>query len=124
MGICLTILLIGSLAIFWKKFNNRANSSTVHPEQHPHQQNQGFNNQNGNDTILNVMGILIVTSVLVIMYVPTVLISQKIIPPHPLVMVNAAYGLNYVPSLVLPITFAFFRPKSIKIGFQALPCCN
>jgi hypothetical protein len=52
--------LIGSLAIFWEKNKNRANSSTIHPEQHPHQQNQGFNTQDGNDTILNVMGILYV----------------------------------------------------------------
>jgi uncharacterized protein YqhQ len=124
MGICLTIILIGSLAIFWKKFKNRANSSTVHPEQHPQQQNQVFNTQDGNDTILNVMGILYVFSVLVITYVPTFLAAQNIIPPHPLFMVNTAYGLIYVPSLVMPITFAIIRPKSIKIGFQALPCCN
>jgi uncharacterized protein YqhQ len=124
MGICLTILLFGSLAIFWKKIKNRANSSTVQPEQHPHQQNQGYNTQDGNDTILNVIGILCVTSVLVSMYVPTVLAAEKIIQPDPLFMVNLFYGIFYVPSLVIPFTFAIVRPKSIKIGFQALPCCN
>jgi hypothetical protein len=124
LGICLTIVLFGSLAIFWKKIKNRGNSSTVQPEQHPHQQNQGFNTQDGNDTILNVIGILCVTSVLLLMYVPAFLLVQKIIPPHPLFMVNTVYGLIYVPSLVIPITFAIIRPKSIKIGFQALPCFN
>jgi sterol desaturase/sphingolipid hydroxylase (fatty acid hydroxylase superfamily) len=117
--------LFGSLAIFWKKLKNRANSSTIHPEQHPHQQpNQRLNTQDGNDTILNVIGILYVTSVLVIMYVPAILSVQKIIPPHPLFMVNTVYGVIYVPSLVIPITFAIIWPKSIKIGFQALPCFN
>jgi hypothetical protein len=116
--------LFGSLAIIWKKFKNKATSSTVQPEQHPHQQNQGFNTQDGNDTILNVIGILYVTSVLLIMYVPTILVVQKIIPPHPLLLVNTVYGLNYVPSLVIPSTFAIIWPKSIKIGFQALPCFN
>jgi hypothetical protein len=113
--------LFGSLAIFGKKIKNRANSSTVHPEQHPHQQNQGFNTQDGNDTILNVIGILYVTSVLV-----SILTVQKIIPSraHPLFMVNTMYALTYVPSLVIPITFAIIWPKSIKIGFQALPCFN
>jgi hypothetical protein len=124
MGICLTIILFGSLAIFWKKIKNRANSSTVQPEQHPHQQNQGYNTQDGNDTILNVISILCVTSVLVSMYVPIILAAQKIIQPNPLFMVNIFYGLFYVPSLVIPFTFAIIRPKSIKIGIQSLPCCN
>jgi hypothetical protein len=116
--------LFGSLAIFWKKMKNRANSSTVQPEQHSHQQNQGFNTQDGNVTILNVIGILYVTIVLFSIIVPIVLTSQKIIPTHSLLMVNLAYGLSYLPSLVIPFTFAIVRPKSIKIGFQALPCCN
>jgi hypothetical protein len=116
--------LFGSLAIFWKKNKNRANSSTVQPEEHPHQQNQGFNTQDGNHTILNVIGILYVTSVLVILYVPIILVDQKIIPPHPLFIINTVYGLIYVPSLVIPMTFAIIWPKSIKIGFQALPCFN
>jgi hypothetical protein len=116
--------LFGSLAIFWKKNKNKANSSTVQPEQHPHQQNQGFNTQDGNDTILNVISIIYVTSVLVVMYVPTILAVLKIISPHPLFVVNTVYGLNYVPSLVIPMTFAIIWPKSIKIGFQALPCFN
>jgi hypothetical protein len=121
----MTFLLFGSLAIFWKKIKNRANSSTVQPEQqHPHQQNQGYNTQDGNDTILNVISILCVTSVLVSMYVPTLLAAQKIIPSNPLFMVNLGYGLFYVPSVVIPFTFAFMWPKSIKIGIQALPCCN
>jgi hypothetical protein len=113
------------LAIFWKKIKNRANSSTVQPEQHPYQQNQGYNTQDGNDTILNGIGILYVTSVLVLMYVPTIFAAQKIITPHPLFMVNLLYGLIYVPtSLVIPFTFAIIWPKSIKFGIQALPCCN
>jgi cytochrome c biogenesis factor len=124
MGIAMTILLLGSLAIFWKKNKNRANSSTVQPEQHPHQQNQGYNTQDGNDTILNVFCILCVTSVLLTMYVPTILDALKIIQPDPLFKVNLLYGLFYVPSLVIPFTFAIVWPKSIKIGFQALPCCN
>jgi hypothetical protein len=39
-------------------------------------------------------------------------------------MVNTMYALTYVPSLVIPITFAIIWPKSIKIGFQALSCFN
>jgi hypothetical protein len=82
---------------------------------------KGFNTQDGNDTILNVIGNLYVTSVLV-----SILVVQKIIPSraHPLFMVNTMYALTYVPSLVIPITFAIIWPKSIKIGFQALPCFN
>jgi hypothetical protein len=48
---------------FGEKNKNRSNSSTVQPEQHPHQQNQGYNTQDGNDTILNVISILCVTKV-------------------------------------------------------------
>jgi hypothetical protein len=128
VGICMMILLLGSLAIFWKKIKIRTMSS-VQPGQHPHQQQQqqqqqGFNNQAGNDTILNVIGIIYVTIVLALILVPSILAAQKIIPSHPLFMVNTVYGLIYVPSLVIPITFTIIRPKSIKIGIQALPCCN
>jgi hypothetical protein len=118
------LILFGSLAILFKKIKNRANSSTVQPDQHPHQQNQGFNTQDGNATIVNVIGIIYVTIVLASIYVPTLLAALKIIPPHPLFMVNTFYGLIYVPSLVIPISYAIIWPKSIKIGIQAFPCCN
>jgi hypothetical protein len=116
------IILFGSLAIFWKKIN------TIQPEQQPQQQNQGFNTQAGNDTILNVVGIIYVTIELALILVPPILASQNIIAPwtlaHPLFMVHTLYALIYVPSLVLPITYAIIRPKSIKIGIQTFPCCN
>jgi cytochrome c biogenesis factor len=125
MGICLMLILFGSLAILFKKIKNRANSSSVHPEQHsPHQQNQGYNCQAGNATIVNVMGIIYVTIVLSSIYVPIILAALKIIPPHPLFMVNTFYGAIYVPSLVIPITYAIIWPKSIKIGIQTFPCFN
>jgi hypothetical protein len=112
------IILFGSLAIFWKKNNS------IQPEQHPHQQNPGFNTQAGNDTILNVIGIIIITIVMASIFVPPVLAGQKIITPHPLFMVHTLYAMIYVPSLIIPITFAIIRPKSIKIGIQSFPCCN
>jgi hypothetical protein len=111
-------ILFVSLAIFWKKNNS------IQPEQHPHQQNQGFNTQAGNDTILNVIGIIYVTLVLASILFPAVFISHNIITPHPLFMVHTMYTPIYVPSLVIPITFAIIRPKSIKIGIQAFPCYN
>jgi hypothetical protein len=76
------------------------------------------------NTIVNVIGIIYVTIVLASIYVPTLLAALKIIPPHPLFMVNTFYGLIYVPSLVIPISYAIIWPKSIKIGIQAFPCCN
>jgi hypothetical protein len=48
------ITLFGGLAILWEKKNS------IQPEHHAHQQNQGFNTQAGNDTILNVIGIIYV----------------------------------------------------------------
>jgi hypothetical protein len=116
------IILFGSVAILGKKIKTRANLSAVQPEQHPQQ--QGYNCHVGNDTILNVMSIIYVTIVLASIYVPGILIGQKFIPPHPLFVVNTFYGIIYVPSLVLPISFAIIHPKSIKIGIQAFPCCQ
>jgi hypothetical protein len=116
------IILFGSVAILGKKVNYRANSSAVQPELNP--QHQGYNSQAGNDPILNVISIIYVTIVLATIYVPLLLARKKIIPPHPLFLVNTFYGVIYVPSLVLPISFAIIHPKSIKIGIQAFPCCN
>jgi hypothetical protein len=101
VGICMMIILFGSCAIFWKKIKK---SSSIHPEQHPHQQNQGFNTQSDND-----IGIIYVAIVFASILVPGFLIAQQIIPPTPLYMINTLYGAIYVPSLVIPITF---------------PCCN
>jgi hypothetical protein len=115
------IILFGSLAIFCKKMKNRnISSSPIQPEQHP----QGFNTQSGNDTIVTVMGIIYVTIALASIIVPALLRTQEIIGPHPFFIVNNSYGLIYVPSLVIPITFAIIWPKSIKIGIQSCPCCN
>jgi magnesium-transporting ATPase (P-type) len=117
-GICGMITLFGGLAILWGK------KISIQPEQHSLQQNQGFNTQAANDTILNVIGIIYVTLVLASILIPAVLISQNIITPHPLFMVHNFYILIYVPSLLVPITFAIIRPKSIKIGIQTFPCFN
>jgi hypothetical protein len=111
-----------SSLIIGKKIKNRANSSSVQPEQHP--QNQEFNCQAANETLLNVIGIIYVSIALALILVPSLLIGLKIIPPHPLVIVNSYYGIIYFQSLVMPITFAIIRPKSIKIGIQAFPCYN
>jgi sterol desaturase/sphingolipid hydroxylase (fatty acid hydroxylase superfamily) len=116
------IILFGSVAILGKKIKNRHNSSAIQPQQHPQQ--QWYNSQDGNDTILNVINIIYVTIVLASINVPALLIGLKIIPPHPLFLVNFFYAVIYVPSLVLPISFAIIQPKSIKIGIQAFPCCN
>jgi hypothetical protein len=118
------IILFGSLVILCKKIKKRANSSSVQPEQHAHQQNQAYNCQAGNDNIVNVIGIIYVTIVLALLLVPALLLAEEIIPPHPLYLVNNWYAFIYVPSLVIPITFAIIWPKSIKIGIQAFPCYN
>jgi hypothetical protein len=104
------IILFGSVAILGKKIKNRANSSAVQPEVNP--QHQGYNGQAGNDTILNVLSIIYVTIVLATIYVPTLLAGQKIIPPHPLFLVNTFYGLIYVPSLVFTNIFCYHPPKN------------
>jgi hypothetical protein len=79
------------LEILWGKKNSKQ------PEHHAHQQNQGFNTQAGNDTILNVIGIIYVVLVLASILVPTILAGQNIIKPHPLFMVHNFYVLIYVP---------------------------
>jgi hypothetical protein len=123
VGICMIIVLIGGLAIVFQKIKIRTiSSSAIQPEQHQH--NQGFNTQAGNATIVNVIGIIYVTIALASIIAPTLLLTQNFISPHPFFMVNNWYGLIYVPSLVVPITFAIIWPKSIKIGIQAFPCCN
>jgi hypothetical protein len=117
------IILSGIVAILGKKIKNRANYSAVLPQQHPQQ--QGYNSQADNDNLLNDMSIVYVTIVtMASIFVPAFLIGQNIIPPHPFFLVNTVYGMIYVPSLVLPITFAINQPISIKIGIQAFPCCN
>jgi uncharacterized membrane protein YkgB len=109
------IILFGSLVILCKKIKKRANSSSVQPEQHAHQQNQAYNCQAGNDNIVNVIGIIYVTIVLDLLLVRR---------HYYLYLVNNWYAFIYVPSLVIPITFAIIWPKSIKIGIQAFPCYN